>query len=130
MACGPLLHLLCIWLAIAGLSHFLFRNPGTSQWWVAYDLDKYDSHVLTLSYLFWTHPQLHFQRFSRGETWHLTCIYWGSCLCTWAHFLFKNQWSCKPRKFSSELELACPSTKLYHLERFAIYGSWICHCHW
>ena len=26
----------------------------------------------------------------------------------------------KPRKFSSELELACPSTKLFHLERFVI----------
>ena len=49
MACGPLFHLLCIWLAIASLLHFLFRNLAASQWWVANDLDKYDTHVFTLS---------------------------------------------------------------------------------
>ena len=27
-----------------------------------------------------------------------------------------------PRKFSSELVIPCPSAKLFHLERFAIYG--------
>ena len=28
----------------------------------------------------------------------------------------------EPRKFSSEFEVPCPSAKLFHLERFAIYG--------
>ena len=28
----------------------------------------------------------------------------------------------KPQKFSSELELACPSAKLFHLKQFAIYS--------
>ena len=89
MACGPLFHLLCIPLAITGLLGYLilFCNPAVPQWWVANDLNKYDTHACTYSCLFWTRPPLHFQKLSLGETWHLTCI------CMWAHFLFKNQWS-------------------------------------
>ena len=30
-------------------------------------------------------------------------------------------WVNEPRKFSSEFEVPCPSAKLFHLERFAIY---------
>ena len=31
----------------------------------------------------------------------------------------------EPRRFSSEFEVPCPSTKLFHHEQFAIYGSYI-----
>ena len=33
-----------------------------------------------------------------------------------------STFSMELQKFSSELELACPSVKLFHLEQFAIYG--------
>ena len=32
----------------------------------------------------------------------------------------------EPRKFSSEFEAPCPSVKLFHLEKFAIYGNTAC----
>ena len=53
MACGLLFHLLCIRLDIAGLLGFLilFHNPAISQEWVANDLTKYDTHILTAVYL-------------------------------------------------------------------------------
>ena len=36
----------------------------------------------------------------------------------------------KPQKFSSEVELACPSTKLFRLEQFPIYGILYNGKHW
>ena len=123
MARGPLFHLLCMRLAIAGLLGFpiLFRDPAIFQWWVANDIDKYDTHVLTAAYF----KLVHHCTFKSSHVVKLgvSRVYTGeSCLCTWAHFLFKNQWSWQTAKVSSNLELAGPSAKLSHLEWFAIYG--------
>ena len=52
---------------------------------------------------------------------HISRVYRVAYACTYIFFLKINGVG-KPQKFSSELELACPSTKLFCLERFAIYG--------
>ena len=40
---------------------------------IAYDIDKYDTQVLTTGYFKLRNPPLRFQKLSHGKTWHLTC---------------------------------------------------------
>ena len=88
------------------------------------DVDIRDIHVHSSP--FCIIPSL--QEFPRA-IWHLTCIYWWHVYAREHIFFLKINVVDEPWKFSSELKLICPSTKLFHLKRFAIYGITSSSCH-